>query len=684
MVTLFTPQVYLRRLIARCPRKLATPFLAGALLALQSCAKGPEIAPLKERNLTQLNQRLANIDSELEQLATLRLRGGAGAVGYRSKKYHQPDMAELIHIELDEICTIDQIALVPALWRDSKSGVRSEGFPLKFRILAGTNEKTDVVYTFSAEDQLAPRTAPLTVSFPAVVASSISIEVTRLSPDIGEEKYSLQLSEIMVFSGLENVALQKNVSIQFPGTSKPYQYTPFLTDGFSPYLMDAAEGSRSSTQIMRVAEPPQSPPTLTLDLQAPYPVNQINLHTASAVYSIPMSFFTCWAVPRHVRVTGANHPDFKDETVLFEHEQHSIRDTGPVIMRRFPKSLARYIRITILDHRPVVWSGPESPKIAFTEIEVLAEGRNVALNAPIIATPNLHYANEPLPRMTDGLNYYGKILPVRTWMNQLARRHDLETERLLLVPELNKRYERQKANLHILAWAVALLSTGTIVTFLIGQALRQRAIFRTRERIAANLHDELGANLHAIGLFGELAKQEVADAEAHEKWSQLVCYVDEVRSLTEQAGKTARYTTNMLEAKELYENLADEMRRTTEQLLTDLQHQIIFTNEEMLQQLPPRKRIGLFLFYKECLTNIIRHSGATQVEAHLSASKKEILLSVRDNGHGLAEGSKDTAPASLKRRARLLNARLSTETPPDGGTLILLKLKPRRWSFLRN
>lgn len=206
--------------------------------------------------------------------------------------------------------------------------------------------------------------------------------------------------------------------------------------------------------------------------------------------------------------------------------------------------------------------------------------------------------------------------------------------------------------------------------------LRQRAIFQTRERIAANLHDELGANLHAIGLFADLAKQEVAKAAGEEKWATLTRYVDEVRTLTEHAGKTARYTTNMLEAKELYENLTEEMQRTASRLLTDLEHEFHSIDEELLQSLKPRKRIDLFLFYKECLTNIIRHSGATEVKTKLSADKQFIYLCVEDNGQGLAKQLKQVPP-SLKRRARLLKAKLSVVSPTigDHGTQICLKLK---------
>jgi signal transduction histidine kinase len=624
---------------------------------------------LKERSLPELEQRLTDIDSGLEQLASCTLRSGTGNLGYRSRRYRQPDSQEWIHLELGEVFPIDQIVLVPTLWRDTESGVRSEGFPSAFSLFAGTDDATNLVASFSAEDHLLPRIAPLAVPFAPVEASWVRIEATTLSPDIGEINHSLQLSEILVFSDQVNVALQKPVTVPITRKDGGPQHERFLTDGFGPYLMDSAQGLRSHTELLQVnsLEPP---PSLTIDLNAPHAVSQINLHTASAALSIPMINFSSWGVPRHVRVTGANHPDFSDETVLFEHEQQTIYDAGPIIMRRFTETFCRYIRITILDHSPVTPLGENPTRIGFSEIEVLSKSRNVALGAPVSISSGLSCGSETLAKITDGRNYYGNILSTQDWMNQLARRHDLETERPLVVAELNQRYERQKANLHLLAWAVALLTAGSIITILIGKVLRQRAVFRTRERIAANLHDELGANLHAIGLFGDLAKQEVSKADDAENRSRLIRYVEEVRALTEQAGKTARYCTDMLEAKELYENLVEEMERTADRLLTDLEHDCAFPDPEQLQKLHPRRRIGLFLFYKECLTNILRHSRATRVETRLAADKKEICLTVCDNGLGIAE-----PPRSLKRRARLLKAKLSVERPPEGGTKITLRLR---------
>src|SRR5690606_30725684 len=148
-----------------------------------------------------------------------------------------------------------------------------------------------------------------------------------------------------------------------------------------------------------------------------------------------------------------------------------------------------------------------TPHFAFSEIEVLSEGRNVALEAPVSASDGLSYRGDALDRITDGLNYYGDILPMRDWMHQLARRHDLEAERPIVLTLLNRHYVRQKNTVKALIWTAVLLAAGTATIILVVQRRHRRHLTRIRERIAADLHDELGANFHTIGLLSQLIEK---------------------------------------------------------------------------------------------------------------------------------------------------------------------------------
>ncbi|VGO13142.1 Sensor histidine kinase LiaS [Pontiella desulfatans] len=634
-------------------------FLLVGLLAPAVAMPHPE-----SLSLTELKQRLEEIEAELAHLASYSLRGGSGSVGYTSVPHEIPDKKEWVRIELGEAHPIDQIVLVPCIKRNPGTGLEAEGFPVNFRILAGTEHTTNVVAAFTAEDQLLPRIAPLAVSAHALNASWIAVEATLLSKRDWDGRYALFFSEILAFSGLDNVALQKPVqassSRQALGWDKQ-----FLVDGFIPYLMDSSSEAKSQAVTFRVDDQ-SSPMAITIDLETPQPISHVNLHMADLSRTIPQTAPSDYAVPRRLRVTGGNQADFSDQTLLFEYQLKSVYDAGPVIPRRFPEAVCRYVQFQLLELHLHNFPGRRPFVVAFAEIEILSEGRNAALGKPV-ATSGLSRPPRDPGRLTDGRNFFGKILSMRDWMNQLARRHDLETERPLIQAAMDLRYERQKTNLTRMYWLVALLAAAIGFALLIERMIHRNQLEKMRSRFAADLHDELGANLHAIGLLGDLAKETVHSPD------ELIQTVDKIRAITERSGKAARHCADIYAA-QLCGALKQDMQKTAQRILADIDYDLAIQGEEQLQTLKPRTRADLFLFYKESLVNVSRHSGATRCNIRLTSENRYITLIISDNGRGHS----GDAPSSLKRRARLLKAKFELASVDDGGTTITLRLRHRK------
>jgi signal transduction histidine kinase len=160
--------------------------------------------------------------------------------------------------------------------------------------------------------------------------------------------------------------------------------------------------------------------------------------------------------------------------------------------------------------------------------------------------------------------------------------------------------------------------------------------------------------------------------------NRLTDLLHRMRGLTERAGKAARRCTSMIEAPSSLESVASEMRRTSDRVLSDLEHSLEIENEEVLQTMTPRRRLDFLLFYQECLVNIIRHSNATVARTFVSGSNGRVNLTVTDNGHGVLSD----APASLRRRSHLLGAKLATARVEPNGFRIHLQLRVRRFRFL--
>ncbi|TWU48647.1 Nitrate/nitrite sensor protein NarX [Rubripirellula tenax] len=637
-------------------------------------------ARLRGLSISQLEKHLVDIDSQLGRLATFSLRSGIGVIGYRSGWRGTPERHEWVEVKLDKEYSIDEVVLVPTLWRDSQKGFQSDGFPQEIRVLLGTADDPDgkVVAEYTLKDQIEPRIGPLVVFTEHRTASWVRIEATRLSTRAYDGKHIFQLAELLVFSGMENVALREKVVTSSNSNDRVGAWDEkFLVDGLTPYLMDSSEGDQSLAYVSRFGEQP----ILYVDLESRFSISEIHLHAVDQDDTVPQAYAGDLGVPNRLKIEGADDEDFSNSKMLLDYQRTNINDIGPTMIWRIPKTTCRFVRLSAAEPDVSVQdvsTGKRSrdKRIGFAEIELYSKGKNVALGKRAFADYQPNPGDRSLDALTDGRNLFGDILPIRTWLTELAKRHDLVHMRPVVVAELNRRYARQRVQLTWVTWLAVFLAVGIGATFLLDRIFRMRQLAELRVRFAADLHDELGADLHVIGLLSDLAQSAVNSPEKLESMHQ------RIRTMTQRSSDAVRYCTNMLEAKGLYGDLLDDMQRSTERIMADFEGELtVEDDDEILCKLKPRTRADLFLFYKESLVNISRHSNATHFSATLKAHANTICLTVCDDGSGLADTPINGLPSSLMRRAKLLRAKVNAEQPESGGTCISLKMKIRKWGF---
>ena len=220
----------------------------------------------------------------------------------------------------------------------------------------------------------------------------------------------------------------------------------------------------------------------------------------------------------------------------------------------------------------------------------------------------------------------------------------------------------------------------TIYRYRIREYLKRQSI---RNRIALDLHDNIGSTLSSISIYSQVARiyqdqqeeaslREVLDqidktaGEAIDEMSDMVWSInprnDDMHSIVE---RMKSYAAPFCAAKSIVFDFSSDAR-------------IDKLNLEMIQ------RKNLYFIYKEVINNALKYSGCTKVEVLLILENSVFRLMVRDNGKGFdvnahRDGKFQTLSGNglynLERRATEIKAALIIDSRPGGGTMVELSFR---------
>ena len=184
---------------------------------------------------------------------------------------------------------------------------------------------------------------------------------------------------------------------------------------------------------------------------------------------------------------------------------------------------------------------------------------------------------------------------------------------------------------------------------------------KERKRIAADLHDDLGAKLLTIVHTSESERISTLAREALEEMRL------SVRGLT---GKPMR----------LADALADWRAETVLRLgQANIEADWRSPTEEIEELLPARGFVQTTRILREAVSNIIKHSGASHCKVRCVIKERQFGLTVQDNGKGIPmelDGRLDRGHgmSSMKHRAKQMDGQCLVESGPGYGTVIRLTL----------
>ncbi|MDC8774534.1 sensor histidine kinase [Roseateles albus] len=184
---------------------------------------------------------------------------------------------------------------------------------------------------------------------------------------------------------------------------------------------------------------------------------------------------------------------------------------------------------------------------------------------------------------------------------------------------------------------------------------------RERKRIAADLHDDLGAKLLTI----------VHTSES-----------DRISTLAREALEEMRLSVRGLTGKPV--QLLDALGDWRAELVSRLGQANILAEwesptEDIVHTLPARAYVQTTRIFREAVSNIIKHSGGTHCNISCKVQDGDFLVVIQDNGQGIPaelDGRLDRGHgmASMKSRAKQMHGQCLVESGPGWGTVIRLTI----------
>jgi PAS domain S-box-containing protein len=199
---------------------------------------------------------------------------------------------------------------------------------------------------------------------------------------------------------------------------------------------------------------------------------------------------------------------------------------------------------------------------------------------------------------------------------------------------------------------------------------------RERKRISMELHDELGQSLAVLKLQIRAIERGLGDDQQDLKAAcvELLIYldgvIDDIRRLSRDLSPSILEDLGLQSALKF---LIDEFSKH----YTVCQ---VFEVEDLDQLFPAEAQIIIYRIFQECLTNIAKHAGATEVSIAIKEQDDLISLMIEDNGAGFDSASvlarrgagRGLGLAALDERARMLGGILEVRSQPGDGARVTL------------
>lgn len=163
---------------------------------------------------------------------------------------------------------------------------------------------------------------------------------------------------------------------------------------------------------------------------------------------------------------------------------------------------------------------------------------------------------------------------------------------------------------------------------------KQEAVENERNRIASEMHDDLGSGLTTIRYLSDRALRNVSSVEEQ----------SHIKKIADQSNSLVRNMSEIIWAMnsrfDTLENLMAYVRRYASEYLEEYKIKLAWQQEmdEVVVRISGEKRRNVFLVIKEALHNVVKHASANHVHISITAYTDKVEIVIQDDGIGFNTG----------------------------------------------
>lgn len=213
---------------------------------------------------------------------------------------------------------------------------------------------------------------------------------------------------------------------------------------------------------------------------------------------------------------------------------------------------------------------------------------------------------------------------------------------------------------------IALLVGGVFYFWSISNYRQKFKLQTIRNKIASDLHDEVGSNLSSIAVLLNSAERKIPQAQP-----ELKSLLNNIRQTSSETILNLRDTVWMINPdNDTIEKLFEKMRSFALKVLTPQDIDLNYKNNLDLKKplkVSMDQRYNVYMIYRETINNIIKHAEATEVNIIINPDIDGFSIEISDNGKGFDDTQKYEGNGLLnfQRRAKDCFIDLTLKSTPQ-------------------